>query len=230
MIGTRNNGRNSPPRTIDADTPASVRQLLLGGTGGRKEHVPLRRKDSQVIGNVQEDLNDPPKADLPPDQTVSEVTDPPVHTESTSSSNIIVNAESLKCAIENNLCCKTCSLRCQADFIQNFLAHCAGKENGNHVRGFSKSFVRTRGKNKKTTYVSEGLDVNFKSHGLATSASITCQHDNQRFRHVASIHPESSVKEWTKKGSKTERATNSAHYALNLKAVIATMLMDITPI
>ena len=121
MVGTRNNGQKSTPQSIDADTTLSVRKLLSGGNGGRHKHVPSQQKDSQVIRNVQEDLNDPPKADLPPDQTVSEVTDPPVHTESTSSSNIIVNAESLKCAIENNLCCKTCSLRCQAYFIQNFL-------------------------------------------------------------------------------------------------------------
>ena len=72
----------------------------MGGTGGRNEHVPSRRKDSQVIRNVQEDLNDPPKANVPPDQTASDVTHPPVHTESTSSSNVIVNAESLKCAIK----------------------------------------------------------------------------------------------------------------------------------
>ena len=40
MIGTRNNGQKAPRQAIDADTPASVRKLLLGGTGGTDERAP----------------------------------------------------------------------------------------------------------------------------------------------------------------------------------------------
>ena len=79
--------------------------------------------------------------------------------------------------------------------MKDFLAHCDEKENGKHVRGLWKSFVNTRCEKFKPTYVSEGLDVTFKSHGLATSASITCQHNTQRFRHLTCIRPKSPVKE-----------------------------------
>ena len=132
--------------------------------------------------------------------------------------NIIVNYNSLKNLIEDNLVCKHCSSASEGKRMAEFFSY--SKENPDLTMEVAwQKFVRSRA-SFGTSSTNAAVDVKLgqETQGLATRLSLTCCRCNRKFKgHKAFCEPE-------KMENVDDQKRKCSQYSLNCASVIASTL------